>query len=214
MNVHSATINSLFFIERNYSMKQLSVFLFVLMVLSAGCSETQSSGPSSPSIDSEEGTAERLVREISLMEQEMLTDSIAFGLLYMREEEKLARDMYTAFSRRYAHRTFSAISRSEQRHMDAIKILLDRYGLQDPVGDRPEGSFANNDLQALYDTLLAKGSVSLTEALKVGKLIEEVDIADLDIHRAELSGESDIKAVYENLRRASERHLRAFSRNL
>ena len=134
------------------------------------------------------------------------------SLLYLREEEKLARDVYNAFYDRYGLRVFSNIAASEQAHMNAVLTLLNRYGLADPAATAP-GVFNNADLQALYDDLIAQGNQSLTEALRAGVLIEETDIADLQDGLA-LTSHADLRAVYANLLRASQNHLRAFSRQL
>jgi hypothetical protein len=57
----------------------------------------------------------------------------AASLLFMREEEKLARDVYNTLSATWGIQSFSIIASSEQRHMDEIKVLLDRYALTDPT---------------------------------------------------------------------------------
>lgn len=134
------------------------------------------------------------------------------SLLYMREEEKLARDVYNAFYTRYGLRVFSNITTSEQAHMDAVLTLLNRYGLADPAAAAP-GVFNNDDLQALYDDLIDQGNASLTAALQAAALIEETDIADLQDGLG-LINHADLRAVYNNLLRASQNHLRAFSRQL
>lgn len=131
------------------------------------------------------------------------------GLLLMREEEKLARDVYDALAEAWGVNIFGNIARSEQTHMDAIGLLMDRYGIKDLIADDSHGVFANPELQRLYDDLVDKGSVSLTEALKVGALIEDLDIADLE----RLIGQTDnddIKIVYQNLTKGSRNHLRSF----
>lgn len=136
------------------------------------------------------------------------------GILFMREEEKLARDVYLALYEIYPLRPFLNISKSEQAHMDAIKYLIDTYGLTDPVGDNPPGVFQNEELQDLYDELIEKGSESREEALKVGALIEEVDIIDLQRELDEVAKNEDVLRVFTNLCSASENHLRAFVRVL
>ena len=101
------------------------------------------------------------------------------GLVFMREEEKLARDIYLVLYKKWNANVFNNISKSEQKHTDAIKILLDKYQITDPVISDEVGVFSNPDLQALYNTLIEKGNTSLIEALKVGAAIEEIDILDL-----------------------------------
>lgn len=131
------------------------------------------------------------------------------GLLYMREEEKLAHDVYVTLGAQWGLTQFTRIANSEQMHTDAVKTLLDRYGLVDPASAEI-GVFVDPTLQALYTDLIARGSTSAAEALKVGGLIEEVDIQDLDTRLA-VNDQADIAQVYANLRSASEMHLRAFA---
>jgi hypothetical protein len=138
-----------------------------------------------------------------------LSDTEAQGILYMREEEKVARDVYTTLYEVWGLPVFQNIARSEQAHMDAIKTLIDRYELVDPVADASVGEFSNADLQHLYDALVTYGSRSLTEALTAGALIEELDITDLQQHLLDATHE-DVTLVYENLLNGSKNHLRAF----
>ena len=130
------------------------------------------------------------------------------ALLYMREEEKLAHDVYVALFDLWGIPTFQNISQSEQIHTDAVKALLERYGLTDPAFGET-GIFANPDLQELYTALVARGSQSEADALKVGAAIEEIDIQDLENHLAQ-TDQADIQQVYENLLKGSGNHLRAF----
>ena len=143
-----------------------------------------------------------------------LNEAETEGLLFMREEEKMARDVYLTMYDKYPLPVFKFIPKSETAHMGAVKVMLDKYELTDPVGDNPIGVFTNADIQTLYDNLVAQGSVSEIEALKVGALIEETDITDLDTHIAKLEENDDILTVYTNLRRGSTHHLKAFVWNL
>jgi hypothetical protein len=135
------------------------------------------------------------------------------GLVQMREEEKLARDVYQTLGQKWNVKVFSNITGSEQIHISRVKVLLDKYNIPDPVTDDTVGAFTNPAMKKLYDELTTQGAVSLEEALKVGVIIEEMDIKDLDQEIAK-TGNSDIINVYQNLKRGSENHLRAFSSNL
>ncbi|MCA9242485.1 MAG: DUF2202 domain-containing protein [Phycisphaerales bacterium] len=146
-------------------------------------------------------------------QQRPLSPAERQDLLYMREEEKLARDVYLAMLERWEVRIFENISQSEQRHMDALGGLIERYGLTDPVTDITPGVFTNPDLAALYDELVARGSASLAEALQVGAFIEDLDIVDL--REAMLrSRHTDITQAYDDLESGSCNHLRAFVRQI
>ncbi|MFW2332387.1 DUF2202 domain-containing protein [Ilumatobacter sp.] len=133
------------------------------------------------------------------------------GLLWMREEEQLAHDVYANLGERWDLRIFANIAASERRHVDSIVALLDRFGIDDPMADRPSGTFTIPAMQQRYDDLVAEGHESLEDALAVGVLIEEVDIVDL---RSRSSDVDDIRRVYARLEQGSHRHLRAFVRQL
>lgn len=131
------------------------------------------------------------------------------GLVYLVEEEKLARDVYTYLYDKWGIQTFGSILNSEQTHMNAIVKLLSEYGIDNPTQNKDNGVFENQDLQNLYNNLISTGSKSEIEALKVGSLIEEVDIIDLE-NRINETNNKDIINVYENLMDGSENHLNAF----
>jgi hypothetical protein len=139
-----------------------------------------------------------------------LTETEELNILFMREEEKLARDVYIMMYEQWNACIFANISESEQRHMDAVKNLITRYGLTDPVVDDTVGVFTNPNLKLLYDELVAAGSVSLEEALKVGVQIEELDIADLERAMLETT-RPNILRVFGNLLEGSTKHLEAFN---
>ncbi len=130
------------------------------------------------------------------------------GLVFMREEEKLAHDVYLALYAKWGLPIFQNIAQSESSHMDAVKTLLARYGIADPASTRA-GVFTDATLQQLYDQLVAQGNQSLAEALRVGAAIEEIDLLDLKTRSAQ-TDKADIKQVYDNLLRGSRNHLRSF----
>jgi len=156
-----------------------------------------------------ETTATHAAAAISQFPLGVLTDAEASGLLYMREEEKLARDVYLTLFEQWGFQSFANIARSEQTHTDAVQRLLERYDLPDPADAQGVGEFTNPDLQALYDQLVAQGSQSLPAALEVAAAIEEIDILDLYEYIGQTDKE-DILQVYHSLLSGSENHLRAF----
>lgn len=136
-----------------------------------------------------------------------LSSSEAQSLTFTREEEKLARDVYTALEAKDP--MFANIKSSEQTHMDAVLTLLSRYGLRDPAADRPIGELENATLQKLHNELVAEGASSTLAALKVGVAIEELDIRDIEAARGSVA-HTDISTTYDNLTRGSRNHLRTF----
>jgi len=148
----------------------------------------------------------------SLMAQDDLSETERFNLAYMREEEKLARDVYTHLYAVWNSPVFGSIAQAEQRHMDAVLTLLQVYGIDDPVAGNSAGVFTNSTLQHLFDTLSQQGEDSELAAMQVGITIEETDIADLEI-ALDTSDRFDITRVYNNLLKGSRNHLSAFTNN-
>ncbi len=142
-----------------------------------------------------------------------LSEAEADALLFMREEEKLAHDVYATLYDQWGARVFTNIAASEQTHTNAIATLLDRYAGSDPTTGNAAGEFTDPALQALYDQLVEQGSLSLADAFKVGAAIEEIDILDLE-QRIAGTDHADIQLVYERLLAGSANHLRAFTSTL
>jgi hypothetical protein len=150
---------------------------------------------------------------IDTFPKEPLSDAERNSLIFMREEEKLARDVYTTLYAKWGSRPFYNISSSEQTHMDAVLTVLKKYEITDPVGSNPVGVFQNADLQKLYNQLVSQGNTSSLNAFKVGATIEDLDIFDLKRLSTEVDNK-DILFVYSNLERGSRNHMRAFNRNI
>lgn len=141
-----------------------------------------------------------------------LTEDEKANLLFMREEEKLARDVYLYFHDKYGLNIFSNIASSEQTHMNAVLTIMEKYGVEDPVSNEL-GVFTNATLQQLYDDLIAQGDASLVDALRGGATIEDVDIRDLD-NVIETTSKTDLIALYGMLECGSRNHMRAFTSQL
>lgn len=144
----------------------------------------------------------------------VLTDKVASDLIFLREEEKLARDVYLAMSDLYDAPIFVNISGSEQRHMDSVKRLIGKYGLVDPIVDDTPGEFTNTVLADIYAQLIEKGSLSIKDALEVGVIIEVMDIHDIEVEMLPDATQTDIKRVLANLLAGSYSHLDAFNKSL
>jgi hypothetical protein len=141
---------------------------------------------------------------------ETLTQEEINHITYLREEEKLARDVYLTLYEVYEAPIFVNISESEKRHMDAVKGLIDEYGLEDPVEDDSIGKFTNQFFTQLYEDLVGKGEISFCEALQVGIDIEKLDIEDIEIALNDIAAQ-DVSRVLNNLLNGSYNHLNAFT---
>jgi hypothetical protein len=157
------------------------------------------------------GTVE--VPDVDVLDESGLTADEVAGLLWMREEEQLAHDVYVTLGDLWGLRIFENIASSESSHIEAVATLLDRYGIDDPAAGNDPGTFTDPAIQALHDQLVSDGNVSLEAALAVGALIEELDISDLQA-RAAATENTEIITMYAGLERGSRNHLRAFTSQL
>jgi hypothetical protein len=157
--------------------------------------------------------ADNLAGQLSTYPLSALSTAEADSLAFMREEEQLAHDVYAASATLWGTPVFANISASEATHSAAVKALLDRYELADPLAGLANGTFKSPAFQTLYATLVATSRTSLVEALKVGAQIEELDMRDITVQKVGIDN-ADILMVYDNLLRGSRNHLRAFMKVL
>lgn len=139
--------------------------------------------------------------------------ALARQLTYLREEERLARDLYQAIAKLYPDNAtvFTRIATSEQRHFESVGLLLTRYGIADPAVGATAGRYADAGLTALYARLLGKAKASLTAAYGVGVSVEKADIADLEESLGSGGLPADVTQVLSNLLAGSRNHLAAFT---
>ena len=184
-------------------MKKLNI-LILIAILVLSVSSHAYAGSNKGQFSQSKGNRNMQVQELSVEEQE--------NLIYMREEEKLARDVYLKLGEYFDTNIFTNIAAAEQRHMDRIKSLLNKYDLIDPVVDDTIGIFTNPIFSEFYYST-TNSDLTIKEAILTGILIEETDIMDLQ-KAIDLTDNADIKNVYGNLLRGSRNHLRAFVRRL
>jgi hypothetical protein len=190
--------------------KALAIFILPAL-LSAGCRKVnQLNEDNFNSVSKQSAT---LLSQINLLPKEELNATELSSLMFMREEEKLARDVYRTLFVKWNATVFNNISSSEQTHMDAILILINRYGLTDPVKSDETGVFESALIKNLYIQLTELGRKSLADAYKVGATIEDLDLFDLTNALITVDNQ-DIRMVYGSLSKGSRNHLRSFYTNI
>ena len=203
-------------------MKNKGFFYNVLLITFTafaftGCGGSDSSSPNPETTVNEQGTTSvnlnTMQDSITDLPKKYLSDNEKEDLIFTREEEKLAYDVYKTLYDSTGLPIFTNIAEAEATHTDSVKLLLDKYELADPVAT-PQviGEFENETLQKLYYDLVNEGSDQIS-ALQVGAKIEELDIDDLQQAQDRADNE-DIRLVYENLLKGSRNHLRAFYQTL
>jgi hypothetical protein len=145
--------------------------------------------------------------------ESLLTEQEKSDLIFLRQEEKLAHDVYVYAYQKYAYFVFNNISNSEQTHIDNLTALLSKYNVIDAAAGMPKGVFADNNLQVLYNQIIEKVDKSLADALEVGATIEDLDISDIDRFYVNTT-KADIIKVYDLLNCGSRNHLRGITGQL
>lgn len=157
-------------------------------------------------------------------------------MVFMREEEKLARDVYITLGIKYSGTVaFSNIDDSEEQHTATVRDKLAKYNIDDPSTDNTVGVFTGADygdyFTGKYNYLVEWGEKSLIDALYVGAYIEELDMLDIvqcpqiiiDTHDSiqdsgdcglDYTDNSDIQRMYDSLLEGSKNHLRSYVGNI
>jgi len=163
-----------------------------------------------------------------------LSQELADTLAYMGNEERLAYDVYNALYGKWGTKQFTNIAtKSEVKHIQAVQALVQKYkesadinftnvdkdelGYKDTsVEEMNAGTYDISKIQDLYTMLVEKGNTSEEDALKVGCMIEVIDVNDLNeyIDMAEKSNAEDIKTVFTFLRDGSYSHYWTFDKGL
>ena len=195
---------------KNLTKGVLTLSFLLISLLTMSCSKTDTL-----SIADQYGQFNSIYlnSQIATLPMQTISDEESKSLIHMREEEKLARDVYIAMFNKYGLRIFENISSSEQTHTDAILQLLTKYSINDPVGTNAVGVFTDPGLQALYTSLVYSGNVSILEAYKVGATIEDLDLYDLKVDLLKVDNQ-DIILVYQMLSKGSRNHMRNYFSNL
>jgi len=154
-----------------------------------------------------------LITYFNSLPKQSLDAAETAGLRQMLQEEKLARDVYLAMDYFWSLPIFGNIARSEQEHMDLVRLLYTRYNLKDPLPSDQVGVYADPMFTQLFTILVIVGSQSIHNALWIGTAIEDLDIDDL-MKLINKTDNSDIKMIYHNLCKGSRNHLRAYYPNL
>ncbi len=168
-------------------MKKILIPLSFLLLALSSCQETES--PSNEAV-------------ISAAELETL--------LFMREEEKLAHDVYVYAFEKYGLPIFQNIANSESSHVLSVLRVMETYQIQDPLsGSTNLREFTDPTLIKIYSDLRTRVDLSLNESIKVGLFIEDLDIYDLENALSE-TDKVNISTLYANLECGSKNHMRAF----
>lgn len=168
------------------------------MFISLGCSTIPEIAPLVP------------VVEYVIEAEKFIAEDEKASLIFMVEEEKLARDVYSEMLKLYGLKIFENIHNSEKRHVEAISSLIENYELENPIVGNLPGEFENEEIQQLYNYLIELGNASKLQAINVGVIIEKKDIKDIQAYLDLVVEQKDIETVYKNLLDGSINHLDAF----
>lgn len=187
------------------------MYMLCIIIICSGCVQDPETTPN-PNLQTIENEHPSNIEDQEILDNNFkrLTDAEKTSLLFMVEEEKLARDVYNYMFELYGLSIFQNIAISETTHVNSVGQLLDKRGLWNPNNVYIPGEFYNEDLQLLYNNLILQGSLSASDAIEVGVIIEETDLEDIQYYLDYVVTNKDIIKVYENLLAGSKSHLTAF----
>ena len=137
-------------------------------------------------------------------------------MLFLRREEKLARDVYLTLADQWRLPIFGNLAEAEQRHIDLLLTFFEVYGITDTETDDDPGSFSDPAFKQLFFDLTTVNEPDphvLADDLEVGAEIEDVGLAYLDGLITDTDNDH-IRLIAHNLAKGSRNHLRAFVRAL
>ena len=191
----------------NNNMKKLTMKFFALALAIGLASCTKNNDPIVTTQVNMTASLAAIQQTVSNLPTETLDDAEKVRILFIREEEKLAYDVYQTMFDIYGVNVFQNIPNSELSHMEAMLTIIKKYNLTDPMVTNARGVFVNTTLQALYTQLVSQGRVSLFAAYQVGATIEDLDISDLNSSLA-VTNNQDVRLVYDFLNKGSRNHMR------
>jgi hypothetical protein len=199
--------------QTNKKIMKKNVALMTVLSLTILLSACQKSNPVESAAVNMTASLALVQKSVSSLPKETLEEAELARILFIREEEKLAYDVYKTMFDKYGATVFQNIPNSELSHMESMLTIIKKYELVDPVDVNPRGIFKNTALQTLYNQLIEKGNISILSAYQVGALIEELDISDLTSSLA-VTNNQDVRLVYDFLNKGSRNHLRSFYKNI
>ena len=155
-----------------------------------------------------------------------LTDEQKYAIAYMWNDEKMAHDLYLALYNKFPNQNvlYNIATKAESTHELTVENLAQAYDInitnyqngygehysQNDLDKYGAGEFFIPAVQQTYDTLYNQGSKSEIDALKVGCMVEVVDVDDLNKYLDVVKDKPDIVNAFENLRSGSYNHYWAF----
>ncbi|MGF1548499.1 MAG: DUF2202 domain-containing protein [Thiotrichales bacterium] len=136
------------------------------------------------------------------------------GVIFLREEEKLASDLLALAASRWGEPAFANAMAAEKTHSEAVRLLMARHAIYDPAAGKGAGIYEDRGLQTLFEALRARIELSLIDALLVAAEVTEISLMDIASHAANVSDNPDILHVYALMTTASRNHLRIFVRQI
>jgi hypothetical protein len=207
------------------NLKPLLLGSLSALLLLTGCSNTEENLQDELLPQSNQSDQTHLPLDLNSYELTFLTEDMKYSLAFMWFEEKMARDLYTILGESHSLKSMQNIKNTEQSHMNAVEQLIERYDInvtnindftrnysKTELANLPIGTFALQEIESLYTTLLEEGTPSPIKALQVGCKVEVLDITDLKSHMQHAP--EDFTAVYSNLLDGSYNHYFAFDNAL
>jgi hypothetical protein len=154
-----------------------------------------------------------VINDVEKVSENNLSHQDVSWLIWMREEEKLSRDVYTNLWKKWETKIFLDVAAVEQIHMDSIKLILEKYWIDDPVKDDSIWIFSSFAIKKLYDDFIFQWNKSLLDAFILAADAESLDILYIS-DLVKQTQNQDIISLYNTLIIWSRNHLRNYVKEI
>lgn len=142
---------------------------------------------------------------------QILSDKEIKGLQYLREAEKLASDFYDVMSDQWNDPILNNLGSAESTHFGSFIFLLHKYDLEDPTAFNNTGIYMNTSIQVFYNSLIARGNMSMLDAYTASGRLGESEIVLLRDQLDRIVNNEDMRILYRSLITAARNHLRVIA---
>lgn len=172
--------------------------LVAVAMIFAGCSKDE--------LDTPFYTADNGVsKELSSLEKA--------GLLNLLESEKMQKDVYEWIYSQYPSEVFADMAFQDGQAMELLSIKVDKYGLENPIHGKLPGEFTDVNVQNEYNDFVRTTVGNLEAMIEQARCMEEAFITKVQEQESLLSGNADIRIIYQDLITTSSMQMNSLADN-
>lgn len=143
----------------------------------------------------------------------VINDEEKRSLEHITEEVKLARDFAVLMGSKHNSDFFNKIGETKQSDLDKLKDILESKNIDDPVKNDESGIYKSENFTDLYKGFTESGNTNISNALKAGAEISELQISDCNKF-LNIATDQEIKDIFSLIKKNSEKNLKSYINQL